>query len=1496
MDSNNLITQVQECLETLSISSSGNNSQSATGTTAPGVSAKTGMFAAGVGSNVVGRSPQSAKSGGKGASSSSSSSDRNQPQHNQQYLNNASSSQLSGTGRVGSSVHRDVDEAVRRLGYRLSLQAHGGEETSATSRPQHQHASQVLSLSRTNTLPSSFEVYSRRRGKGNPMTSMQEDSVYDETDTTNFSLIKRQDDEFHENDASSKRIIQQITIEAKIRFQKWEHEHLMRNRSNSSRSSSTSSAILKQQQQTSPRHYALAQLGLLPPEESNAYTRQQHRQRNSDLPRSRNDSLSSLEAYRHSQRSSENTSSDGSAASGQRRQNSICMTAKSGNKGLLSAVMEGNSDSSTVSGARIFAGDNSILTTPSISTQASSAAMSHHTNNNSFMNSHTGIPSISNSLSRHHSHHGGTTTTIPEQEQETVSIRGKCLTTPAEATSNNGLDNVDGNLILYENDTLLIPRKNVRTASKTISIATEETQNYEYRVHALQGQGTFAQVFQCSDVATGKLVAVKIIKNKAAYTRHAAIEIDIFQALQQEDSSTASPENGCGSQADHGYMVNLLCFFMYRNHLCLVFELLGLNLYEVLKQRQFRGLPIKMVKEITQQAIEGIRDLATKNIVHCDLKPENILLINDDVNKEILSAGERPGEKKTDSDASSGSLSNDTKTTSASTETEVAGCLSKVSTAAVAGTDVPTNDRKIKLIDFGSACFEGYTAHTYIQSRFYRSPEVLIGLPYDSAIDMWSMGCVAAELFLGLPILPGVHEHDQVGRIVEMIAPIPNWMLDHGSKVSKYYTRASNKSSGSSAATNNNNNIEKTIVTTLPKDTGATQSPGGSLKSISSIPSAPKQSEESQRWRLKTQQEYINSLSQSEIRKKGGLARLQRQLGNRYFRRTKLNNILVSHAKTSTIEDKELLPAFIHFLYAVLDPDPWKRLTANQALQHPFLTGNLSQLQTKKPDVKKNITEEIQANRELNMYWEPPFDPTVYQRKLLNVQKMREKQKSQRGKQTGSGGSSMEDGSSDRRPPADNISEKAPAMEMQTVSALIENTRSNTLAPNISTPTTASISGSQMTSIGQHSQTVHLDSLGNTGSTYTTGTMPSWTDHSRIQSSQSSMPLSSNASAPYHAGVVSNDISLLPGARSLSGVGQYAGISSEVDFGAALQRPQIIPDGYSVTSQGTSTSMYQSRPSMGQNLHPYVAPVNTSTSYTEARTRNIGFNTQSVSLSSYGQSYRAGSQNVSSNDSIGNSSVQSSRYTSYSNQQYQLPQSPTLSTHGGSAYASVVPSTNTSVVMSDPSIGNYDTQQQLLLQQQQQQLMLQQQLEMQQLQLQQQQLELVRQQHQQYPTVQDQPPYGVVQQQQAPVYLTGGPGGGYYYVTTSAGGQPILLQAVGFFNQQQQQPLMNQQGGFIQSAAPHGMQQHMYGVPTYPVNPNTTMQGTLQESEMYNPNLGYGNAVPQPSTMGMQLQTSQDASIGSGSNSARRGGPGQRHRNHHNQRSLNKGYRFGESM
>jgi dual specificity tyrosine-phosphorylation-regulated kinase 2/3/4 len=70
------------------------------------------------------------------------------------------------------------------------------------------------------------------------------------------------------------------------------------------------------------------------------------------------------------------------------------------------------------------------------------------------------------------------------------------------------------------------------------------------------------------------------------------------------------------------------------------------------------------------------------------------------------------------------------------------------------------NKSGIKIIDFGSSTFISERVYTYIQSRFYRAPEIMLGIPYTCAIDMWSFGCIMAELYVGYPIFPGDSEND----------------------------------------------------------------------------------------------------------------------------------------------------------------------------------------------------------------------------------------------------------------------------------------------------------------------------------------------------------------------------------------------------------------------------------------------------------------------------------------------------------------------------------------------------------------------------------------------------------------------------------------------------------------------------------------------------------------------------------------------------------------
>lgn len=70
------------------------------------------------------------------------------------------------------------------------------------------------------------------------------------------------------------------------------------------------------------------------------------------------------------------------------------------------------------------------------------------------------------------------------------------------------------------------------------------------------------------------------------------------------------------------------------------------------------------------------------------------------------------------------------------------------------------------------------TVYTYIQSRFYRSPEVILGHPYNMAIDMWSLGCIMAELYTGYPLFPGENEVEQLACIMEVRGELATSMAD----------------------------------------------------------------------------------------------------------------------------------------------------------------------------------------------------------------------------------------------------------------------------------------------------------------------------------------------------------------------------------------------------------------------------------------------------------------------------------------------------------------------------------------------------------------------------------------------------------------------------------------------------------------------------------------------------------------------------------------------
>ena len=94
----------------------------------------------------------------------------------------------------------------------------------------------------------------------------------------------------------------------------------------------------------------------------------------------------------------------------------------------------------------------------------------------------------------------------------------------------------------------------------------------------------------------------------------------------------------------------------------------------------------------------------------------------------------------------------------------------------------------IKIIDFGSSCTSDRRMYKYIQSRFYRSPEVILELPYDAAIDIWSLGCILVEMHTGMPLFAGRDESDQIRRFVALKGLPPAWMLAASRKTEKFFT------------------------------------------------------------------------------------------------------------------------------------------------------------------------------------------------------------------------------------------------------------------------------------------------------------------------------------------------------------------------------------------------------------------------------------------------------------------------------------------------------------------------------------------------------------------------------------------------------------------------------------------------------------------------------------------------------------------------------------
>lgn len=232
---------------------------------------------------------------------------------------------------------------------------------------------------------------------------------------------------------------------------------------------------------------------------------------------------------------------------------------------------------------------------------------------------------------------------------------------------------------------------------------------YRYEFLKIIGKGSFGQVAKVYDHKLQQHLALKMVRNEKRFHRQAQEEIRILEHLRKQD------RNGSMN------VVHMLENFTFRNHICMTFELLSMNLYELIKRNKFQGFSLPLVRKFAHSILQCLEALHRHRIIHCDLKPENILL------KQQGRSG-------------------------------------------------------IKVIDFGSSCFEHQRVYTYIQSRFYRAPEVILGSRYGLPIDMWSFGCILAELLTGYPLFPGEDEGDQLACVMELLGMPPQKILEQAKR------------------------------------------------------------------------------------------------------------------------------------------------------------------------------------------------------------------------------------------------------------------------------------------------------------------------------------------------------------------------------------------------------------------------------------------------------------------------------------------------------------------------------------------------------------------------------------------------------------------------------------------------------------------------------------------------------------------------------------------
>ncbi|XP_014453117.1 dual specificity protein kinase CLK4 isoform X1 [Alligator mississippiensis] len=241
------------------------------------------------------------------------------------------------------------------------------------------------------------------------------------------------------------------------------------------------------------------------------------------------------------------------------------------------------------------------------------------------------------------------------------------------------------------------------------------------------GEGAFGKVVECIDHhMRGMHVAVKIVKNVGRYCEAARSEIQVLEHLNTMDPSSTFR------------CVQMLEWFDHHGHVCIVFELLGLSTYDFIKENSFLPFRIDDIRHMAYQICQSINFLHHNKLTHTDLKPENILFVHSDYIVKYNAKMKRDERTLKNTD--------------------------------------------IKVVDFGSATFDDEHHSTLVSTRHYRAPEVILALGWSQPCDVWSIGCILIEYYLGFTVFQTHDSKEHLAMMERILGPLPTHMIKKSRK------------------------------------------------------------------------------------------------------------------------------------------------------------------------------------------------------------------------------------------------------------------------------------------------------------------------------------------------------------------------------------------------------------------------------------------------------------------------------------------------------------------------------------------------------------------------------------------------------------------------------------------------------------------------------------------------------------------------------------------